>query len=294
MSQPSRLVIWLAAARPKTLAAGAVPVVVGSALAAADGAFLWLPSIACLVACLLIQIGCNFANDYSDHAKGADTAERIGPARAVAQGWVAPKQMAWAAGLSLTAAFLLGLYLIAIGGWPILAIGVASLICAVAYTGGPMPLAYLGLGDLFVLLFFGLAAVVGTYWVQLQAAPAHVWGAGACIGLLATAILVVNNLRDRHTDVQASKRTLAVRLGPTAARWEFTLLQLGAFFGVGALVATEQVGPGWMLSWLAIPLALIEIRAIWTTDGPALNPHLGRAARVELVFGLLLAAGALI
>jgi 1,4-dihydroxy-2-naphthoate octaprenyltransferase len=294
MSQPSRLVIWLAAARPKTLAAGAVPVVVGSALAAADGAFLWLPSIACLVACLLIQIGCNFANDYSDHAKGADTAERIGPARAVAQGWVAPKQMAWAAGLSLTAALVLGLYLIAIGGWPILAIGVASLICAVAYTGGPMPLAYLGLGDLFVLLFFGLAAVVGTYWVQLQAAPAHVWGAGACIGLLATAILVVNNLRDRHTDVQASKRTLAVRLGPTAARWEFTLLQLGAFFGVGALVATEQVGPGWMLSWLAIPLALIEIRAIWTTDGSALNPHLGRAARVELVFGLLLAAGALI
>jgi 1,4-dihydroxy-2-naphthoate octaprenyltransferase len=294
MSKPGVLQAWVGAARPKTLAAGAAPVLVGTALAAADGHRSILPALACLAGSLLIQVGCNFANDYFDHKKGADTPDRIGPARAVAQGWIQPRQMALATGLSLGLAFCVGMYLIALGGWPILAIGLASLLCAVAYTGGPMPLAYVGLGDLFVLLFFGLAAVVGTYWVQASQAPVQVWVAGLAMGLLATAILVVNNLRDRHTDAAADKRTLAVRLGPAAARWEFTLLQIGAFASIGGLVLLGQAGPGWMLSWLALPLAIQEIRAIWITDGPALNPHLGRAARVELIFGLLLGAGALI
>ena len=294
MTRPSTVAAWLGAARPKTLAAGAAPVLVATAIAAADGAMVWLPAVAALVGSLLIQVGCNFANDYFDHKKGADTPDRIGPDRAVAKGWIAPRQMALASALCLLMALGVGLYLIMVGGWPILVIGLTSLLCAVAYTGGPLPLAYVGLGDLFVLLFFGLAAVVGTYWVQAGAAPVHVWVAGACMGVLATAILVVNNLRDRHTDAAADKRTLAVRLGPTAARWEFTVLQLSAFGGIGGLVLAGQVGPGWMLSWLALPLALLEIRAIWTTDGAALNPHLGRAARVELVYGLLLSAGALI
>jgi len=294
MSSPSPTQAWIAAARPKTLAAGAAPVVVGSALAAADGRLQILPALACLVGSLLIQVGCNFANDYFDHQKGADNSDRLGPARAVAQGWISPKHMAIGTAICLTLALGVGCYLIWVGGWPILAIGLCSLVCAVAYTGGPLPLAYVGLGDLFVLLFFGLAAVVGTYWVQAAAAPAHVWAAGTALGLLATAILVVNNLRDRHTDAHANKRTLAVRLGSTAARWEYTFLQAGAFAAVATVVALEMAGPGWMLSWLALPLAVRETRAIWTRDGPDLNPHLGGAARVELIFGLLLSAGALI
>ena len=294
MSGLSRTQMWLNAARPKTLAAGAAPVAAGTAIAAADGALQWAPACACMAGSILIQIGCNFANDYFDHKKGADTADRVGPARAVAEGWITPRTMALASGLSLLLAFVVGLYLIHVGGWPILAIGIASLICAVAYTGGPMPLAYVGLGDLFVLIFFGLAAVVGTYWVQHLSAPLHIWIAGASLGLLATAILVVNNLRDRHTDKLAAKRTLAVRFGATAARWEYTLLQAGAFGAVGVLVLLESVSPWWMLSWLVIPLAIGENRAIWTKDGTDLNPHLGGAARVELLFGLLLSAGALI
>ena len=294
MSSPSTLAAWVSAARPKTLAAGAAPVLVGTALAAADDHLRWGPALAALIGSLLIQVGCNFANDYFDHKKGADTEDRIGPDRAVAKGWISPKQMAWATGVSLTLAFLVGVYLIMVGGWPILAIGLASLLCAVAYTGGPLPLAYVGLGDVFVFVFFGLAAVTGTYWVQAATVPAHVWVAGACMGVLATAILVVNNLRDRHTDAAANKRTLAVRLGATAARWEYTLLHISAYASVAALVLLGVRGGGWMLSWAALPLSVIEIRAIWRTDGPALNPHLGGAARVELAFGLLLSAGAMI
>jgi 1,4-dihydroxy-2-naphthoate octaprenyltransferase len=269
-------------------------VAVGTAIAAADDALAIVPAIACLAGSLLIQIGCNFANDYFDHRKGADTPDRVGPARAVASGWIQPHQMAIATAISLGLAFAVGLYLIDVGGWPILAIGISSLVCAVAYTGGPLPLAYVGLGDLFVLLFFGLAAVVGTYWVQAAAAPAHVWMAGTSVGLLATAILVVNNLRDRFTDAKASKRTLAVRLGATAARWEYTLLQIGAFGGVAVGALLGWVGPGWMLAWLALPLAVWEAKGVWTKDGAALNPHLGGAARVELLFGLLLGAGAML
>jgi len=202
--------------------------------------------------------------------------------------------MAMATGVSLTLALAVGIYLIAIGGWPIAIIGIASLICAVAYTGGPMPLAYVGLGDLFVLLFFGFAAVMGTVWVQLGRAPADAWVASASIGCLATAILVVNNLRDRRTDAEANKRTLAVRWGSTAARWEYTLLVLGAHAMVVVAVLVQVAQPGWLLSLLMLPLAVQEIRAIWRTDGAALNPHLGRTARLELGFALLLGIGALL
>ena len=199
--------------------------------------------------------------------------------------------MAFATLFSLSLALLVGLYLINIGGWPIAAIGVVSLICAVAYTGGPMPLAYVGLGDLFVFLFFGLAAVAGTTFVQLLYVPQETWIAGACIGLLATAILVVNNLRDRATDASANKRTLVVRFGPKVARVEHMLCLFVPYALVGVAVGLDLAPLGWLLTFVSLPLAIREVRAVQQKDGPALNIHLAGAAKIELIFGLLMCVG---
>lgn len=291
MSPPGVMTAWWLAARPKTLAAGIVPVLVGTAVAQMHGGFQLLPAFACIIGSLLIQIATNLANDYFDHKKGADTEARIGPARAVQKGWIAPRTMAIATLFCLTLALLVGLYLINIGGWPIAAIGVASLVCAVAYTGGPVPLAYVGLGDLFVFLFFGLAAVGGTVFVQLLYVPQEAWIAGACIGLLATAILVVNNLRDRETDEVANKRTLAVRFGPKVARTEHMLCLIMPYVLIGGAVMTGIAPLGWLVTFVSLPLAVKEVRDVNQKDGPALNVHLAGAARVELVFGLLLCVG---
>ena len=287
----SRMGAWWLAARPKTLAAGLAPVFVGTAIAHLHGGIAWMPAIACMLGSLLIQVATNLANDYFDHKKGADTDARLGPARAVQQGWITPKAMLNATIFVLLMAFAIGLYLISVGGWPIAAIGIASLICAIAYTGGPMPLAYVGLGDVFVLAFFGLAAVVGTTWVQTLSAPPAAWIAGLSVGLLATAILVVNNLRDRITDAQANKRTLAVRFGAKAARWEHTLTICIAYVAVAFGVLNELVPTSWLLVMLSLPIAFIEIRAVWKKDGTDLNPHLGGAARLEMVFALLVCIG---
>lgn len=291
MNRPSTAHAWWLAARPKTLAAGLVPVLVGTAVASISGGVLWSAAIACAVGSLLIQVATNLANDYFDHKKGADTSDRIGPARAVQQGWISPSAMATATGVTLLFALLVGLYLISVGGWPIAVIGILSLICAVAYTGGPMPLAYVGLGDVFVFLFFGLAAVCGTCFVQTQQVPAAAWVAGAAIGLLATAILVVNNLRDRETDAIAEKRTLAVRFGARAARLEHTLC-IALPYTLIVLASVIGLAPtGWLLALLSLPLAIHEIRSVYKKDGPDLNVHLAGAARLELVFGLLLCVG---
>jgi 1,4-dihydroxy-2-naphthoate octaprenyltransferase len=287
----SRTGAWWLAARPKTLAAGLAPVLVGTAIAHLHGGIAWIPAIACMLGSLLIQIATNLANDYFDHKQGADTEDRLGPARAVQQGWVTPSAMLNATIFVLILALGVGLYLISVGGWPIAVIGVASLICAIAYTGGPMPLAYVGLGDIFVLAFFGLAAVVGTTWVQTLSAPPAAWIAGFAIGLLATAILVVNNLRDRKTDMLANKRTLAVRFGATAARWEHTLAISLAYLAVSLGVLTNLVPVAWLLVFLSLPIAIIEIQAVWKKDGADLNAHLGGAARLEMVFGFLLCIG---
>ena len=292
MSQPGVVAAWWLAMRPKTLAAGVVPVLVGTSIAEINQGLQILPALACIAGSLLIQIATNLANDYFDHKKGADTEDRIGPARAVQQGWIAPRTMAIATVVTLSLALLVGLYLINIGGWPIAAIGIASLTCAVAYTGGPFPLAYVGLGDLFVFLFFGLAAVAGTTFVQLLYVPPEAWIAGASIGLLATAILVVNNLRDRETDAVANKRTLAVRFGSKAARIEHMLCLFGAYVLVGGAVALSVAPVGWILTFVSLPLAIKEVVAVHRKDGPALNAHLGGAAKVELIFGLLLCVGA--
>lgn len=241
-TRPSPWRIWLAASRPRTLPAAVAPVLAASALAWHDGAFVAPAASACLAFALLIQIGTNFANDYYDFLKGADTAERVGPKRAVAAGWVAPAVMRAAMTGVFAAAFLVGLTLLAYGGWPLLVIGVASIVCGIAYTGGPYPLGYNGLGDVFVFLFFGLVAVGATYFVQAGHVSAEAWLIGVGIGALATNILVVNNYRDVDTDARAGKRTLVVRFGRGFARAQFVAAHLAAVAVILALAARGLVG----------------------------------------------------
>lgn len=291
---PGALRAWVAAARPATLTAGVVPVVVGTALAAADGVARPGVAAGALLGAVLIQIGTNLVNDLEDFRRGADTAERLGPPRAVQQGWLTGRQVALGAVAALGGAVAIGAWLVAVGGWPIVWVGLASVAAAVAYTAGPFPLAYVGLGDLFVLLFFGVVAVCGTYWLQAQALSAGVVWASVAVGLAATAILVVNNLRDRVGDGRAGKRTLVVRLGARFGRAEHAATLLGPFaLCVGAWAAGIG-GLGWLLPLVALPLAAREVAAVWRKDGAALNPHLGSTARVGVVFGALLSVGVLL
>lgn len=289
-TRPSGAKTWLLAIRPQTLTAGLVPVVVGTALAVRDGVAHVPAAIAALLGALCIQIGTNLFNDYEDFRRGADTAERLGPARVTQRGWLTPRQVARASVVAFVAAVAIGSYLVFRAGWPLVGLGLTSVLCGLAYTGGPLPLAYHGLGDLFVMLFFGVAAVCGTYYVQaFTVTPTTVW-VSLAIGALATCILVVNNLRDRQTDARANKRTLAVRFGPLAARVEYALLLAGAY-AVPVGLAFLSGAVGWLLPVLTLPLALRELRAVCTKEGAALNPHLGGAARVGLVYGLLLSVG---
>lgn len=294
LPRPTSLQVWRAAIRPATLWAGAVPVFVGTALAFADGFRAWLPALAALVGAILIQIGTNLVNDYADFATGADGPDRLGPPRATAQGWLTARQVATGAALALAGATGVGVYIVWVGGWPMFWVGVASLICAVAYTAGPFPLGYHGLGDLFVFLFFGLAAVCGTYYLQTGLVSVGAICAAVSVGAFATAILVVNNLRDRHTDARVGKRTLAVRLGAGGVRAEYVLLMVLGYGAVIYAVGWRHGGAGWLLSLASLPIAWRETRAVLHKDGAALNPHLGGAARLELVFGVLLSLGALL
>lgn len=290
-SQLSPPKIWLLAARPKTLPAAAVPVIVGTAVALSEGQFALLPALAALLGALLIQIGTNFANDVFDYQKGADTTARLGPTRVTQAGLLSPTQVKTGMWLVFGLAAVVGVYLIWVAGWPIVIIGVLSILAGLAYTGGPFPLGYNGLGDVFVFIFFGLVAVGGTYYVQaLSLSWAAVW-ASFPIGLLATAILVVNNLRDIETDRQAGKRTLAVRLTEPGARLEYNLLLGLAYLSLPAMWLTGATGPGVMLAWLSLPLAWPITRLVNTTAGRPLNQGLAGTARLELIFGLLLTIG---
>lgn len=291
---PSALQAWTSAVRPKTLAAGVVPVAVGSALAAQVESFVLLPALAALVGALLLQIGSNLANDVFDYLNGADDDDRLGPARATQRGWLSTRQMLIGTGVVFAAAIAVGAYLVSIGGWPIVAIGVAGIVCAVAYTGGPVPLGYRGLGDPLVFVFFGPVAVLGTYYVQVGSVSVIAAWTSASVGLLATAILVVNNLRDRHTDERAGKRTLAVRLGATGARGEYVALISLAYAIPAGLAAAGLASMGWLLPWLSGPLAFKRIRAVATLDGAALNAELGATAQLTAVFGALLCIGVLL
>ena len=292
MTEPvpiSRTRAWILAARPKTLSAAAAPVFVGTGLAAAHGTHQAVPAAAALVGALLIQIGTNLANDYYDFFRGGDTEDRVGPTRVTQAGLIPPRQVWRGMILTLFMALLVGVYLVSVGGWPIVWVGLASLLCAVAYTGGPFPLAYHGLGDVFVFLFFGLVAVGGTYWVQGLALPADVLVAGAGVGALSTAILVANNVRDLETDAAAGKRTLAVRLGRDGSRVEYTLLM-----AVGFSVPVVGVALfGWpRAALIALVAGVASIRPITLImtedDARALVPALPGTARVVALYGVLL------
>jgi len=281
---------WILAARPQTLPASIAPVLVGTAVAHAAGGARGGPAMAAVAGALLLQIASNLANDVFDHEKGADGPDRLGPPRAVACGLLRPRAVRCALFLVLGAAMAVGAYLTLVAGWKVVALGLLAMACAVAYTGGPVPLGYHGLGDVLVLLFFGFAAVCGTAFVQLGRVPSDALWAALPVGALATAILVVNNLRDRAGDAACGKRTLAVRLGARGARLEYTLL-VALAFAVPAAAAIARGAPLLALPLLGAPWGAALVRAVWRLDGRALNPLLPATARLLLVTSLLLAAG---
>ncbi len=293
-THPGRLRAWLMAARPPTLPAAIVPVLVGSAVAAAAGYFRPLPFVAALLAALLIQVGTNLANDYFDHQKGADTAARLGPTRVTQSGLIAPADVRAAMIATFALAALIGLYLVVVGGWPILAIGLLSIAAGVLYTGGPWPLGYHGLGDLFVFIFFGLVAVAGTAYLHTGALSGAAIGASLPISMLVTAILVVNNLRDIDTDRSAGKHTLAVLIGRRATRAQYLLLIAGAFLALPLLWLAGATSAWCWLPWLTLPLAVPLIRAVLAHEGPPLNRALAGTARLHLLFGALFAVSLLL
>jgi 1,4-dihydroxy-2-naphthoate octaprenyltransferase len=287
--------IWAMAARPRTLPAAVAPVLVGTALAGSEGTFRPLAFIAALVGSVFIQIGTNLSNDYSDARRGADTEDRLGPVRVTARGLVAPRQVLLATWLAFAVAVAAGSYLIALTGWELLAVGVASILAGVLYTGGPRPYGYEGLGELFVFLFFGVVAVVGSYYVQTEELRALAFELAVPIGLLAASILMVNNVRDIDTDARAGKRTLAVRLGRERARRLYTGTLLLAYVATVAIVVSGE-GSAWLLLACA-SLALVPplTRAVATrVDGPALNRALAGSGRLLAVYSLLLSAGLLL
>jgi len=286
---------WVLATRPKTLPAAVAPVVVGCAMAYAHHRFAFLPAVACLAVSLLLQIGVNLANDYFDYTKGIDTEDRIGPVRVTQSGLIPPGRVKTAMTTVFVLSLVPGIYLINIGGWPVVAIGCTSIVAALAYSGGPFPLASHGLGDLFVFIFFGLVAVCGTYYVQTLGLTPMVVLMGTAVGLLITAILVVNNIRDMETDRKSGKRTLAVMIGKQKTRWEYSVLLAGAY-GILIFLWHADIESAWLLLPLAtLPLALMQIRLIWQpSDGTALNDLLAKTARLSFVFSVLLALGLII
>ncbi|AHF92161.1 1,4-dihydroxy-2-naphthoate prenyltransferase [Opitutaceae bacterium TAV5] len=288
--------IWLAATRPRTLPAAVAPVLVGTALACRAGAQRPWAAAACLGFALLIQIGTNFANEYFDFLKGADTPERVGPRRAVAAGLVTPRTMLGATIGVFAAAFVVGLTLLGYGGWPLLVIGVASIVCGFAYTGGPYPLGYNGLGDIFVFVFFGLVAVGATFFVQAGRLNADVLAAGAGVGALAVNILVANNYRDVETDRKAGKRTLVVRLGRRFARVQFGFAHMLAVAVVLALTWRGLLAPGPALTVAALAL----VAGVWqsrllrgATTPAACIRLLGITGRYLALYGIGVAVAAL-
>lgn len=283
---------WVQAARPQTLPAAFTPVLIGASLAWYDNMLSVTASGVALLCAFLIQIGTNFANDYFDHVKGADTDERIGFSRATASGVISPKAMWNATLITMGLAFLAGLYLVWTGGWVILGIGVSSIIFGILYTGGPFPLGYNGLGDIFVFIFFGFAAVMGTYFVNaLDWSEASFW-ASIGVGALSVNILVVNNLRDIEQDRKAGKRTLGVLLGEFALKSEYTLMALLALAIPPHFFYKLSYSASILLPLVSAPLLILLCYIIWTeTEKKKLNTILERTAQYMAVYGILFATG---
>jgi len=291
---PSLTRIWVMAARPRTLPAAVAPVLVGTALAATDGTFKLPTFVAALIGAVFIQVGTNLSNDYSDARRGADTDDRLGPVRVTAGGLVPPRQVLIATYVAFGVAVLAGTYLIATAGWELLLVGAASILAGVLYTGGPRPYGYEGLGEVFVFLFFGVVAVTGSYFAQTEVLEWEALVLAVPVGLLASAILVVNNVRDLETDRRAGKRTLAVRLGRERARALFVAMVAGAFATAPLPWLLGSLSPWPLLSWLALPLAVPLVSIVRTrTDGASLNAALARTGRLQLAFCVLLSAGLL-
>jgi len=281
------------AARVRTLPAAVAPVLVGTSLAIRDDHFDGFAFAFALLGALFIQVGTNLSNDYSDARRGADTEDRLGPVRVTAGGLVPPRRVLIWTYVAFGIAVLAGVYLIAVAGWQLLAVGVASIVAGVLYTGGPKPYGYEGLGELFVFLFFGIVAVVGSYFVQTEDLERAAFDLAVPVGLLASAILVVNNVRDIDTDRRAGKRTLAVRVGREKARRLFTLMIAFAYIALIGIVF--ELSAWVLLPLLTIPLAVPLVRTVNTrTDGASLNGALAHTGRLLAVFSLLLSVGVLV
>ncbi len=281
---------WVMASRPPTLAAAVVPVAVGAACAFALGGLHWLPTLATLWGAIWIQIGTNFANDVFDFEKGADTGERLGPTRAVQAGLLTPGQMRRGMWIAFAIAFAAGVYLTWFAGFPVVVIGVASIASGIAYTGGPYPLGYHGLGDVFVLIFFGFVAVCGTTFINLGVVPALAWWASVPVGCLATAILVVNNVRDRRGDREAGKGTLVARFGRTVGVGEYALL-LAASYLTPLWLFRGAAEPWILLPLVTLPRAALLLSQLIGREGRELNATLVGTAQLMVLYGALFAAG---
>ncbi len=294
VQRPSAVRIWVMAARVRTLPAAIAPVLVGTSLALGSGSFRALAFVAALLGAVFIQVGTNLSNDYSDARRGADTEDRLGPVRVTAGGLVPPRQVLIATYATFGLSILCGAYLISVAGWGLLAVGAASILAGVLYTGGPRPYGYEGLGELFVFLFFGIVAVAGSYYVQVQHLPWQAFTCAVPVGLLASAILVVNNVRDIDTDRRAGKRTLAVRLGRARTRTLYTAMLTIAFLTAPLPWLLGSMTAWLLLPWVALPLAVSLTRTVRTRiDGPSLNGALARTGLLQLLFCLLFAAGIL-
>jgi 1,4-dihydroxy-2-naphthoate octaprenyltransferase len=290
----SSIRIWIMAARVRTLPAAVAPVLVGTALSATERDLRVGGFIAALIGAIFIQVGTNLSNDYSDARRGADAEDRLGPVRVTAGGLVPPRQVLVATYVSFGVAVLCGVYLVYLAGPILLAIGAASILAGVLYTGGPRPYGYEGLGEVFVFLFFGIVAVTGSYYVQAEQVTWEAFVLAVPVGLLASSILVVNNVRDLESDRRAGKRTLAVRLGRERARTLYGLMVYGAF-----ATAPAPWVAGALSAWLLLPLVLLPVAVGLVrlvrrhTDGPTLNRALARTGMLQLAFCVLLSAGLL-
>jgi 1,4-dihydroxy-2-naphthoate polyprenyltransferase len=285
---------WKLAIRPRTLPAAAAGVIIGSALAWQDGFFRLDAALACLFTAILLQIGSNLANDVFDFERGTDTPERLGPVRVTQAGLLTPSQVKYGMIIVFVLAAVFGLYLAWLGGWPIIIIGIAAILSAIAYTGGPFPLGYYGLGDLFVFIFFGLASVAGTYYVQAGFVSTAAWWMTIPPGLIITAILVVNNLRDLGNDRKAGKRTLAVILGERRTKTQYLMCMAVAYL-ILPLAAWLGMIP-WLslLAWASLPLAIRTARVVIAEKGRSLNAALAGTGQVALLFSILFWVGLIV
>jgi len=280
---------WLLAVRPRTLGASVIPVVVGLALAARRHPLDVPVAMATLLASLLLQVATNLANDYYDYLSGVDAHDRLGPTRVTHAGLIEPRVVRAALVVALLLAACIGGYLISVGGLPIAAVGITAMAAAVAYSAGPWPLSWYGLGDMLAFVYFGIVAVCGTLYLQQGGIDANAVLTSLPVACLVTAIIVVNNLRDIPTDMRSGKRTLAVRLGERGSRLEYAGLVAAAFLLLDVLAVTSR--PWVLLPMLTAPLAVAEVRGVWQRSGSALNMSLAGTARLHMLFGALLALG---